>query len=189
MLTVISEGVKMRTKAVAVILSVVGVVLLVLGVVLYGWSDSRWLFSRYWDIDTSSGDTRERTVFLGRQIRERVKESLFSHEVRRLHIHTPEVRVWKSTGVSTLHGWTMGPYSGADSDCNFLVQMFDVMRASDEDRIDVLQKALSNLRAGELDATDQLIEEVSNQLRQFLGLPPVPVGHLRPVFNQHRVIR
>jgi hypothetical protein len=103
-----------------------------------------------------------------------VKESPFSHEVRRLHIPAPEGRVWKPMTVSTGTGETVEQYAGAIEDCDFLLEYLKLLRVPDEERVTVLTRALSNLQKDNLEDTYDLIGEMANRARIMLGLPPAP---------------
>lgn len=164
----------MKIRAIATVLGVLGVVLLLMALALRLWGGHPWVFSVYSEIDTNSGDVRKQTVLLGIRVRKRIDMSLFSREVRRLHIRTPEARVWKPIGCGTLDGFTVDPYGLALGDCDFLVQILDVMGLPDQDRAVYLEKALSNLREGKLTATDELIWTLDQQLRARYGMPPTP---------------
>jgi hypothetical protein len=163
----------MRIKTVYVVLAIIGLVLVLL-VRLPPWGRYPWAFRVHRDIDTSSGDVRQRVFLLGMQVSSRITVSPFSQEVRRLHLRTPEKRVWKPMNAATRTEFIMHDYDGAIEDCNFLLQLLDQGRVSDQERAPILEKALSNLQAGELDQTDDLIHWVAQQLGSFYGLPPIP---------------
>jgi hypothetical protein len=138
----------------------------------------------YKDVDMNSADIRKRVSLFGGQVSERIAESPFSHEVRRLHIDTSEVRNWKRMSVSTLFHSTIEQYNIAVVDLNFLLELLDLLRPSDEERRSTVQKALSNLEAGELEQTAHLIGDIAERLRATSGLPPTPEQHRLKSYNR-----
>ncbi len=138
----------------------------------------------YKDVDMNSADIRKRVSLFGGQVSERIAESPFSHEVRRLHIDTPEVRKWKPMSVSTLFHSTIKEYNIAVVDLNFLLELLGLLRPSDEERRSIVQKALSNLQTGELEQTAHLIADIAERLRAMSGLPPTPEQYRIKSYNR-----
>ena len=178
-------GPTVKMRAISTVLGVIGVGFLLLAVALRLWGTRPWVFTLREDVDTSSGDIRRRIRILGVQVRDRTEESPFSREVRKLHIRTPETRVWEHVGSGTLGGYTSYPYGLALTDCNFLVQLLDRVGPADHERIAYLEKALSNLQTGELSATDELLGTLADQLAKRYGAPPLP----RPPVDRFKELR
>jgi len=138
----------------------------------------------YKDVDVNSADIRKRVSLFGGQVSERIAESPFSHEVRKLRIDAPEVRKWKPMSVSTPFHSTIEEYNIAVVDLNFLLEFLDMLRPSDEERRSIIEKALSHLQTGELDQTAHLIAEIAERLRARAGLPPTPEQYRTKSYNR-----
>jgi hypothetical protein len=176
--------VKMRVKFVHILSAAVWPALWAIVAVLLGGCYGGIVTAQK-DADANSGDVRKQVFFLGMPMSDRITESPFSHEIRRLGIDIPEARNWKPMILATSKPYKGEPYNMAIWDCDFLLEMLGLLGVSDEERRTILQGALSDLQTDKLDENADLVYDVADRLRVKAGLPSVPKEQRPKSHNRH----
>ena len=135
----------MRIKARRIVLSIIILSILLLG--MYPLLGHPRVFSIKDDCDINSGDVRRQIYVCFFRIKNEIHETAFSREVRRLGILVGEERIWKSTYKKVLTIKCIYiPFGGTIAKCNFLIEMFDVAKVSDQDRLEILERVFISLQ-------------------------------------------
>ena len=108
-------------------------------------------------IDANSGDLRIETTVFGFCIRDTIKVTPFSQEVRRLGIAIQQDRHWRP--VLTEEGLLMGSHTdcrlgGVPDLLGWIVSLFERGRVSDQERLVVGERILGILKNEESDRAD-----------------------------------
>ena len=108
------------------------------------------IYSISMDFDLNSGDVRWYTYACLVKIKDEIKTTQFSQEVRRLGINVPQERKWVPTYTKFLiFKDILYVYGQTPTDCNYLIKLFDKGNVSDENRRIILQKFITILQTGD----------------------------------------
>jgi hypothetical protein len=139
-----------------------------------------WVYSVQIDVDRNSGDLLYCTCILGRRVGERIEASPFSNEVRRVGISVPESRRWEHVGTKLLVGGSRPyRYFGLMGDCTLLLRYLDELKMPDQERADILARALVSFQRADSIGIQRLLIEVGQRLipEELRGLPGAPFSH------------
>lgn len=138
----------MRIRIIHLILIIVVLLLLVVCVeFLLGFPR---VFSINRDFDLNSGDVRWYTYVCFLKIKDEIKTTQFSQEVRRLDIDVPQERKWVPTHIKFLiFKYINYVYGRTPEECNYLIKLFDKGNVSEENRRIILQKFMKILQTGD----------------------------------------
>lgn len=134
---------KKRTRFIILSVSLILIILLLLPL-----SGHPAVYSSIEEIDINSGDLRRQTYLFSLLIKEEIRETHFSREVRRLGIPVGEDRIWENCIMITLFRRRGNQYGGTVVDLSTLIHILDSTDTSDQDRIAILQRALTALQKG-----------------------------------------
>ncbi|MFC1604886.1 hypothetical protein ACFL5F_07655 [Planctomycetota bacterium] len=105
------------------------------------------VFSINRDFDLNSGDVRWYTYACFLKIKDEIKTTQFSQEIRRLGIEIPLERKWVGTYTKLFtilrKIYICYVYGGTPTECNYLITLFDKGNVSDENRRIILQKFMT----------------------------------------------
>jgi hypothetical protein len=136
------------------------------------------------DLDLNSGDTRAVLPAADGSRRDGIYETELSKEVRRLGIPIADGRKWvpitdRRAGSMELHS----AYSSLPRMVDELLELFDQVKATDEERRDVLERLMTSLRTdrppGAFEEVCWLIVEVSDRHGMASPFTPDFTEHLR----------
>ena len=152
----------MKIKIRYFIISLVALLLLVLLVVcVYFLLGVPRVFSINSDFDLNSGDERVQIYACFLKIKDEIKTTPFSQEVRRLGIDVPKDRKWVRTYTKLLINKHINyAYGGIPAGCNFLIKMFDDRNVSDENRRIILQRIITILQSGDRNVPRMIEDEL-----------------------------
>lgn len=138
----------MRKETHLIIWIAVTILVILLGSFLIGVP---FVYNKSTDIDINSGDIRIRTVVFSFIKSEKIEQTPFSKEVRRLGIPIDENRSWKygSSYILTIGGHSQSWISYLI--CETIVKMFNDIDMPDDERKAILQKVLMSLQTGNHD--------------------------------------
>jgi hypothetical protein len=159
--------------ATAVVVSVVVVVLIELPVARH----SPWAFSFREAVDINSGDVVHWTYVCGLRIREDIQRSAFSQELRRVGVKVPPVRNWKRTSTKVLSGRKIATENlHLSQQCDFVLDVLNLHKASDAERSVLLVEALGILRKGDSEEMNEFLKRLTGKQDWESGLayPPAP---------------
>jgi hypothetical protein len=158
----------MRMRIIYLILIIVVLVLLLLGVCKEFLLGFPRVYSINMDFDLNSGDVRWYTYACFLKIKDEIKTTQFSKEVRRLGIDVPQERKWAPTYTKFLiNKDVLYVYGQTPGDCNYLIKLFDKGNVSDEDRRIILQKFITILQTGDHRNVPRMIaEEVQSEVEK-----------------------
>jgi len=121
------------------------------------------VFSINTDFDLNSGDVRVYTYFCYLKIKDEIKTTPFSQEVRRLGVEVPQERKWVGTSTKLFtilrKIYICYVYGGTPGECNFLIAMFDQVNLPDEKRRVILQEITMILQSGDHRNVPRVITE------------------------------
>ncbi len=155
----------MKERIEVVILSII-IMILLIPLFFNGLTSNRWIYKYDTYLDFNSGDYKEQSYVFNILIREKIQETLFSKEVRRLGIEVPEQRIWKCTGnfpFSHIGGNTQ--YSEAHRRIVTLVKWLYILEIPDKERLDIMQKALKCLQTDDTGKVQE-IYNMTNSLNK-----------------------
>ncbi len=134
---------------------ILGILLIVTLSTLFSFS-SPWIIRIYESVDVNSGDICRQTYVCGLQIRDAVRITPFSREVRRLGLYPHEAPHWEVMHTRFGHKRpSSNKYHAAIEGCNGLIEYFDVLALPDESRKSIVQEALQNLETGQFAGIDR----------------------------------
>ena len=108
---------------------------------------SPWITSTYESVDVNTGDIRRQVYVCHLQIRDKVRVTPFSQEVRRLDLCTHETPHWEVMHQRVYQKRaSSNEYHVAIEGCNILRRYFDLLALPDESRKSILQEALQHLQ-------------------------------------------
>jgi hypothetical protein len=130
------------------------------------------VFSVNKDFDLNSGDEREYVYVCFLKIKEEIKTTPFSREVRRLGIDVPQERKWMPTHTklfTILRKIYMNYiYGGVPGECNVLIKVFDEVNLSDENRRIILQEIITIFQIGDRKVPHVITEKISDEVGKLL---------------------
>jgi len=129
-------------------------------VLLLPLSGRPFVYSSIGDIDINSGDLRWQTYLFSLLIKEEIQETYFSREVRRLGIPVGQDRIWEHRIMITLFRRRGYQYGGTVVDLAELINILNSTDTSDQDRIAILQRALTALQKGNCREISRLRREL-----------------------------
>ena len=124
-------------------------------------------------VDLNSGDTRYQRFIFSLKVKDKIRKTLFSEEVRRLGIDIPNERIWKfksgkyfrfsSTKISD-------GYSIVTPKLNKLLLVFKVYNIPDNERIVIIKEVLECWKTIEPNkvykALDDIIDKYENKYKE-----------------------
>lgn len=119
------------------------------------------LYINHYEIDINSGDTRHQ-IYLGSfLVKNQIRQNPFSQEVHRLGIPVSEKRVWKnfSTGTLTIR-CIYSDYVRTYNQNAILINTLDAAKTPDQDRIVIMQRALTILKIEDWHNRNQEMDEL-----------------------------
>lgn len=105
------------------------------------------LYINHYDIDINSGDGRHQIYLCSFLIKNQIQPNPFSQELRRLGIPVSEKRIWKNFSTGTLNIRCISShYAKIYGQNASIVKILNAANAPDQDRIDIMQRALAILQ-------------------------------------------
>lgn len=125
------------------------------------------IFSINRGLDLNSGDERVYVYVCFLKIKDDIKTTPFSREVRRLGIAVPQERKWIGTHTKLFTILRKIDiyyvYGGTPTQCNFLIWLFDYGNVPDDNRRIILQQIFTILQSGDRKAPSIITEKISDE--------------------------
>lgn len=162
----------MKKKTYHFIFSIIIVLLILFTLGISGFISSKGSTS----IDLNSGDIRVKKYAFSFKVKDRIFETYFSEEVRRLDIDIPKERVWKSVSshskifMGLLGGeYRDGKYGKVYNDLNSYVIDLEINDISDSNRVAAMKEALYCLRNEKPGWINKKLDDTINKYKNKEG--------------------